>query len=194
MTHFTNSTLHSAVVRETARLAEKLNHASAKEACNVRKAITATENISRLINACGERFEANSEAYTADRDFELFNYGTVAEQALFFLYTHRNSEKSEKVGFDHTIKRAKCEFKASLSHSSKNTAYKPNERGQFADVLLINAVGVFYIPSEVAVTLVDSRGRFNPVKDYSEFVPEGKREMCEVLTMKVYGEEETVGE
>ena len=193
MTYFTNQALRSAVEKELNRLTANLESASAKDACNIRKAITATNNMSRLLDACGERFEANSEVYTADRDFELFNYGTVAEQALFFLYTRRNSEKSEKIGFDHTIKRAKCEFKACLSHSSKNTAYKPNDNGRFADVLLVNAVGVFYIPAEYAVTLVDSRGRFNPVKDYADYVPEARKELCEVLTMKIYGEEE-VGE
>lgn len=172
---------------ERARLENLIETGSAKDACNYRKTLTACVNMDALVTACGERFAANGELYTAKRETPIFNYGSVAEQALQFLYTRRNSEKSTKTGFDHTIKRAPVEYKACLSSSSKNTPYTPNEKGVFADVLLVNTLGVWYIPAEDARGLTEKYGRFNPKMDYSEYIPESKQELCDRLTAAIYG-------
>ena len=70
---------------ERARLENLIETGSAKDACNYRKTLTACVNMDALVTACGERFTANGELYTAKRETPIFNYGSVAEQALQFL-------------------------------------------------------------------------------------------------------------
>lgn len=185
-------TLHYAEMKtmltaERARLENLIETGTAKDACNYRKTLTACMNMDALVTACGERFTANAEIYTAKRDTPIFNYGTVAEQALQFLYVRRNTSKSTATGYDHSIKRRPVEYKACLSSSSKNTPYTPNDKGVYADVLLINTVGVWYIPAEYACALTEKYGRFGFKEDYSDYVPEECQDLCDRLTAAIYG-------
>ena len=187
MKTFTKVDLLSMTTAEKARLLEKINGEGAKQACNDRKVLTACLNAEKILRAVGDKFTANAEVYTAGRETPIFNYGTVAEQALFYLRTHRATGKSEKDGYDHNLNGRKCEYKACLSHSSKNSPYTPNNTGKWADVLLVNAVGVWYIPAEDAQGLIDKYGRFSPTADYSEYMPEDMIDLCDSLPTEIYG-------
>ena len=187
MKTFTKADLLNMATAEKARLLEKIDSEGAKQACNDRKVLTACVNAEKILLAVGDKFTANAEVYTAGRETPIFNYGTVAEQALFYLRTRRATGKSDKDGYDHSLKGRKCEYKACLSHSSKNSPYTPNNAGKWADVLLVNAVGVWYIPAEDAQGLIDKYGRFNPTADYSEYMPEDMIDLCETLTAAIFG-------
>lgn len=187
MKTFNKADLLEMVRAEKARLIEKIDGEGAKQACNDRKVLTACVNAEKILNAVGDKFTANAEVYTANRETPIFNYGTVAEQALFYLRTHRATGKSDKDGYDHSLKGRKCEYKACLSHSSKNSPYTPNNGGKWADVLLVNTVGVWYIPAEDAQALIDKYGRFNPIADYGDYVPEEMVDLCESLASAIFG-------
>ena len=62
---------------ERARLENLIETGSAKDACNHRKTLTACVNMDALVTACGERFTANGELYTAKRETPIFNYGAL---------------------------------------------------------------------------------------------------------------------
>lgn len=175
------------IATEKARLQALIDSEDAKKACNDRKTLVACLNMERLLIACGEKFTANAELYTAKREMPIFNYGTVAEQALFFLRTRKNAGKSSMDAFDHRLKGRKCEYKACLSASSKNTPYTPDDKGRYNDVLLINTQGIWYIPADEAQGLVEKYGRFSHNTDYAEYVPEDMVEACDRLTAKVFG-------
>lgn len=183
MRTFTKAELLTICEKELARLSKDLETAeNSKVACNVRKVLTAWKNCLRLVSAASDTFAANSEVYTQGRDFDSFNIGTVAEQVLFNLRTSKNGMKSRADGYDHRLNGEKCEYKACLSHSSKNSPYTPDAKGRYNAVLLINCVGVYYIPAEEAVNLVDKYGRFKPNEDYIDFVPDDMLPICDELT------------
>lgn len=172
---------------EQARLQTLIDTEGAKKACNYRKTLTACINSQKVIRACSDRFWAETELYTAGRVVPMYNIGSVMEQALFFLDVRRCTGKSTKIGFDHAHRGKDVEYKACLSASSKNTPYSPTPRGKYKDVLLVNAVGVWYIPAEDARALVDKYGRFAHNADYSEYMPDEERDFCEKLTAKIFG-------
>ena len=183
MRTFSKSELLTVCEKEVSRLTHALENAeNSQVACNTRKVLTAWKNCTRLISAASENFVANSEVYTKDRDFDSFNIGTVAEQVLFNLRTNKSAMKSRTDGYDHRLSGEKCEYKACLSHSSKNSPYTPDAKGRYNAVLLINCIGVYYIPADEAVNLVDKYGRFKPNEDYIDFVPDDMLAICDDLT------------
>ena len=187
MKTLTYADLRAMLEAETARLQNLIETEGAKKACNYRKTLTACINCEKLVVACGDKFKANSELYTADRETPVPNYGTVAEQALFYLMTHKATGKSAKNGYDHTLRGKRVEYKACLSASSKNTPYTPTDRGLYRDVLLVNTCGVWYIPADEAKDLTEKYGRFKHNGDYSEYIPDDLRDLCDLLTTLIFG-------
>lgn len=179
MKKYTKNYIVHACIAEAVRLEDVINRAQAMKnnnaKQNAKKALVGVENLKKMVSLCADSCTFDSEAYTKDRDFEFVNIGTVMEQVIFHLRTgHINLRKAPAgKAYDHLFKMVKAEYKVCLSPTSCNTPYTGE-----ADVLLINGQGVYFIPKEDAINLVNSQGRFKYNKSYIDYVPDEYVEDC----------------
>lgn len=179
MNNYSKNYIDRACIAEAVRLGDIINRAQAMKnnnaKQNAKKALVGVENLKKLVDLCADSCTFDSEAYTKDRDFEFVNIGTVAEQIIFHIRTGRINLRKARAGkqYDHLFRGVKAEYKACLSPTSCNTPYTGK-----ADVLLINGQGIYFIPKEEAVNLVNSQGRFKYNESYIDYVPDEYVEDC----------------
>lgn len=192
MKRWTIDEARRATESELARLLNAMEDATSAERCNLRKDLTAWENVESMLDGLTDNFTFESETYDGakqgiDREYPVFNIGTFAEQALQFAYIGRVKGKAKTDNFDHTIKRRKVEYKATISPNRYNTAYNGKN-----DVLLIIGRQVVYMDAETAVQMADERGRFKMSKtlDYESAMTanEERAEIARVLQEILFGE------
>lgn len=196
-TLFTKKQLLEQTAERLETLHVRMSDASPADRCNIKKTLTAWETMARYLNAVSDKFQSYSSVYTDKENGARYaNIGDVSEFILYALKTGKLSCKnglSRQQGFDHislddTGKRVTVEYKACFSNSSKNTPFKPMSNGKYAQiVLLATPCGIYAIPSETALELMDARGRFKPI-DYSEYNAPNMVGIVNRLNMAVFGE------